>query len=433
VKLSVSLFIAARYFRTRRQEAGNASSLLSAAGIAVGVMTLTVVLAVMNGFQLGFIESIVEVSSYHLQVHAAALTDSQLAAMRALPGVRAVVPFVERQGLVEGDFQRPRPAVVRAVPPDLLTRDPSQAAHVVMAEGSFDLVDPDDVVIGSELAAAEGIRVGDPLAITSYQVSPGGRPSARTDVCRVSGVFTTGYYDFDAGLVFMSLATADAFYGGGATLPRTWGIKIADRFADGGALRGVTAIAGPGAVVESWRTYNRSFFDALFVEKLMMMLLVGLIFLVVGVNVFHALSRRVLARREEIAVLKAVGVPPASIQTVFLIEGLLIGVSGGAIGLAGGLFLSVNINGVFSLAEAVVNGVVRAAHALLSPFAAAGGEAGFSIFSPSFFYLSSVPSRVLPREAFLVCFFAVAACAAASWAASRAVSRFRPAEVLRYE
>jgi lipoprotein-releasing system permease protein len=433
VKLSLSLFIAARYFRTRRRDAGNASSLLSAAGIAVGVMTLTVVLAVMNGFQLGFIESIVEVSSYHLQVHAAAMSDAQVAAMRALPSVRAVVPFIERQALVEGDFQRPRPSVVRAVPPDLLARDPSQAAHLVMTSGSFDLGDIHDVVIGSELASAEGMRVGDSLAITSYQASAGGRPSARSDVCRVSGIFTTGYYDFDAGLVFMSLSAADAFYGGGTSLPRTWGVKIADRFADGGPLHQVAAIAGAGAVVESWRTYNRSFFDALFVEKLMMMVLVGLIFLVVGVNVFHALSRRVIARREEIALLKAVGVPPVRIQTVFLIEGLLIGVSGGAIGLAAGLFLSDNINGVFSLVETVVNGVVRAAHALLSPFAAAGGEAGFAIFSPTFFYLSSVPSRVLPREAFLVCFFAVAACAAASWAASRAVSRFRPAEVLRYE
>ena len=70
MRLSVAVLVAGRYFRTRRRETGNASSILSVAGIAVGVMTLTVVLGVMNGFQLGFIESIVEISSYHLQAGA---------------------------------------------------------------------------------------------------------------------------------------------------------------------------------------------------------------------------------------------------------------------------------------------------------------------------------------------------------------------------
>ncbi len=114
------------------QDAGNASTLLSAAGIAVGVMTLTVVLAVMNGFQLGFIESIVEVSSYHLQVHAAALTDAQVTAhARARsPSVRAPSSRSwSARRWSRGLSSAPAPSVVRAVPPDLLTRDPSQAAH----------------------------------------------------------------------------------------------------------------------------------------------------------------------------------------------------------------------------------------------------------------------------------------------------------------
>ncbi len=439
MRLPVTLFIAARYFRTRRTEAGNASSLLSAVGIAVGVMALTVVLAVMNGFQLGFIESIVEVSSYHLQVapgpgSPAALPRQTVERIRAVPSVTAVVPFVERQALVEGVFQRPRACEVRAVPPDLLQEDPSQARHLAIADGSFDLADPRDAVIGTELAVALGARPGDTIALTSYALTPAGRPTPRRVVLRVSGIFRSAYYDFDAGLVFVSLAGADEAWGSGAALPRTLGIKIADRFAEGrplAAIRGI--VAGTGMEVESWRTYNRSFFDALFVEKLMMMLLVGLIFLVVGFNVFHSLRRRVLARREEIAVLKAIGIPPARIQAVFVIEGLIIGVTGGLAGLAAGLALSVNIDRVFSLVEAVVNGLASVGRALLLPFVAEGSGVGFSIFSPSYFYLSSVPSRVLPREAFLVSLFALLACAAAAWAASRSVARFRPAEVLRYE
>ncbi|HVP17819.1 MAG TPA: ABC transporter permease [Spirochaetia bacterium] len=437
---SVTLLVATRYVRTRRRETGNTSSLLSVAGIAVGVMTLTVVLAVMNGFQLGFIENIVEISSYHLQLvpqeqsGPADTSESLASRIRGLPSVTAVVPFVERQALVEGPFQRARACEVRAVPPDLFSLDPVQARMLAPREGAFDLSRKGSIVIGSELAALTGVRVGDSLSLTSFAPGQGGRPVPRRAAFRVTGIFRTGYWDFDTGLVFMSLSTADEVFGSGAHLPRTYGVKIASRFLDGNALREVSPLlAGTGYAAESWRIYNKSFFDALFVEKLMMMVLVGLIFIVVGFNVFHALRRSVHERMEEIAVLKAVGIPPGRIQAIFVLEGLLIGLTGAVAGLLAGLAVAVNVNGVFRVVEAVVNAILRAAHTLASLLAPGGPEGSFSIFSPAYFYLSEVPSRVLPQEAFFVCFFAILACTAAAWAAASAVSRFRPSEVLRYE
>jgi lipoprotein-releasing system permease protein len=438
------LHVAARYVRTRRRDRGNASALLSVAGIAVGVMTLTVVLAVMNGFQLGFIDSIVEVSSYHLQLRpvqgeaAAArvpeISPSIAAALRAAPSVTAVVPFVERQALIVGTFQRPRACVVRAVPPDLLALDPVQARMLAMSDGAFDLRAPRSVVLGSELAAIMGARTGDVVSLVSYGGGADGRPVPRRDSFRVTGIFRTGYFDFDAGLLFISLSTADDLYGGGEQLPRTWGVKIFDRFNDARAMRGIAPlINGTGYAAESWRMYNRSFFDALFMEKLMMMLLVGLIFVVVGFNVYHSLRRSVYERMEEIAVLKAVGIPPRRIQSIFVLEGLFIGLIGGSVGIAAGLLLAVNVSGVFSGVEAVVNGILHAGRLLLAPFVGEESAGVFAIFSPRYFYLTNVPSRVFLSEAFLVCFFAVFACVGAAWGASRAVSRFSPAEVLRYE
>ena len=436
----LALLVAARYFRTRRRERGFGSSLLSVAGIAVGVMTLTVVLAVMNGFQLGFIESIVEVSSYHLQIaskgpgEGAAAEAGIASILRAVASVTAVVPFVERQALLEGPFARPRACSVRAVPPSLFTLDPSQERRIAIQEGAFAIGDGRSIVIGTELAAATGARVGDSLDIVSLGRGSGGGIVPRRLGFTVSGIFKTGYYDFDAGLVFISLEAADALFAGGNQLPRTWGVKIADRFADERAMRAISRLhEAAGWSVESWRGYNRSFFDALFMEKLMMMLLVGLIFVVVGFNVYHSLRRTVFEKMEEIAVLKAIGVPPLEIQGIFVLEGLLIGLAGAAAGLLLGLLLSVNIDAVFAIVEAVVNGVLAAGSAVLSPFFPVEGGGGFSIFSPMYFYLTSVPSRVLPGEAFLVVFFALLACGGAAWAASRAVSRFRPAEVLRNE
>jgi lipoprotein-releasing system permease protein len=433
------LLVAGRYLRTRRKEKGFGSSLLSVAGIAVGVMTLTVVLAVMNGFQLGFIESIVEVSSYHIQLAAdgpgnRSADDASLAsALRGVPTVTAVVPFVERQALLEGPFARARVCSVRAVPPSLFTLDPSQQERIDIQEGAFALGDGRSIVIGTELAAATGARVGDSLDIVSLVRGVGGVVPRRSGLT-VTGVFKTGYYDFDSALVFVSLDAADALFGGGNPVPRTWGVKIADRFADERARAAISRLPeASGWSVESWRRYNRSFFDALFMEKLMMMLLVGLIFVVVGFNVYHSLRRTVFEKMEEIALLKAVGVPPFEIRGIFVLEGILIGLIGGAVGLVLGLLLSVNIDAVFAIVEACVNGLLAAGSVVLSPLVPMEGGGGFSIFSPMYFYLTSVPSRVLPLEAFLVFFFALLACGGAAGAASRAVSRFRPAEVLRYE
>jgi len=121
-------------------------------------------------------------------------------------------------------------------------------------------------------------------------------------------------------------------------------------------------------------------------------------------------------------------VPPRLLRTVFVSEGFVVGVVGALAGTALGLLLAGNVNGVFAFVEGVVNAVRGLAAALGGP-----GGTGFAIFSPSSFYLVEVPSRVLPREAFLVAFLAVFSCTFAAYAASRAVSRFRPAEVLRYE
>ncbi len=424
--------VAGRYLRTRRRSGGSPAALLSMLGVALGVTTLTVVLGVMNGFQLGFIESIVEISSYHLQavpavpVGAPTAPDPALAArLLAAPGVRAVVPFAERQALVQGPYSRPRPAVVRAVPADLAARDPAEAVRLEMVEGSLDLSTDDAVVIGIELSAWLGAGPGDSVTLSWLGWTDEGRPTARAATLRVTGVFRCGYYDYDAGLVLTALGGPAS-----AGLPVSWGIKLDDRFADRRAMPGVAeALAGTPYQAESWRAYNRSFFDALLVEKMLMFVLVGIIFVVVGFNTHHALRRAVLERREDIAVLKALGVPPRRLQEVFVAEGLAVGLAGALAGTALGLLVTANVNVVLAGVEAVVNAVLRLVAALGS--GPAGG--GFAVFSPTTFYLVEVSARVLPREALFVAFLAVFSCTFAAWAASRSVSRFRPSEVLRHE
>jgi len=433
-RVSWILFVSRRYFRTRRREKGHTASVLSVAGIAAGVMTLIVVLAVMNGFQLNTIRSILRVNSYHLRVtvHGDHTPDPRIERLlQNVPGVQSVVPFVDVQTVAQGYFSGIQAVTLRGVPTDVLSLDPSLKSSLHMVAGVFDLTHPGGVVLGTELARSLGVRVGDTVSILS--VLDGAVAGRKPDFV-VEGLFKTGFYDYDMSWGFISLTEAERRFGVSGDL--VYGIKLDNRFADQEAAARITALlpsaAGRKVSVESWRVYNRAIFGALSVEKTAMMLLVGLIFIVVGVNIYQSLRRTVYERTEDIGVLKAVGAPPLAIQLIFIFDGFFIGILGALIGTFLGLFLSVNINGVFSAIEIAVNALLAAGGPALQQ--AVGIRAGeFSIFSPEYFYLSSVPTQVVYGEVFGIFLFAMLSSVVASLLAALRVARIKPAAVLRYE
>ncbi len=439
------LFVSARHFRTRRREKGHTAGVLSVLGIAAGVMTLISVLAVMNGFQFGTIEDILEVGSFHLQVTPAAGTEAPDAPAAAeeiggIRGVRAAVPYAESWGLAYGYFPDPLAVRVRAVPPDVLTADARFAANIDVVSGRWEL-GGGTVVMGQELARRLGVRVGDAIRIVGFSGTLS-TTDPLTAEFELVGVFRTGFLEYDAGWAFTALPAAGAAGGAGGEglaalgLDRVEriGVKLDERFRDRSVARRVRS-ALPEARVESWREYNRAIFGALRLEKTMMMLLVGLIFVVVAVNIYQSLRRSVVERTEEIGVLKALGAPPLPLQLVFVVEGLMIGLAGGLSGLGLGLAVSLNINGIFRAAEFVVNAAAGAGQWIASLFAAGGADGGatFSIFNPAYFYIEEVPAVVVPVEVAGVVLFAVASATVAAYAASRRVSSIAPADVLRYE
>ena len=416
MSLRFAAFAASRHLRAGGRRIS--AALFSVVGVTVGVATLTAVLGVMNGFQLGFIESILEISSYHLQLEmpgGGRLEEQALERLRRLPGVRAVVPFSEHQLLAEGRLD-PRGCLLRGLPAGVASLDAGFAARLALADGTLDLDGPAQVVLGAELARYLGVGVGDAVGLLA--LGDGLAPERRTYL--VTGLFRSGYYEFDLGWAFARLGAED---------PVRYGIKIRNRFRDREAAQEVRRALGAGGYrLESWREFNRAFFGALRMEKLTMMVLIGLIFVVVGFNIYHGLRRAVRERFEEIGVLKALGATDGAVGRIFLAEGLAIGLAGSALGLALGLLASANVNGLFRAVEWLVN----AAGALIARLAAPIGER-FSLFSPAYFYLSEVPSRVLFPEAFLVVLFALGSCAAAAGFAARATRNVRPMEVLRFE
>jgi lipoprotein-releasing system permease protein len=444
-------FVALRYFKSRRQNRKIASSLLSILGISVGVMALISVLAVMNGFQLSFIEPILEIKSYHLQLSpvtrantpdgaARNLDTGILEQIQELGSVAAVIPFYEIQTVAEST----RPCFVRAIPLETTELDKGFQNNF---KTGFELPDkeslekPGSIVLGSQLARHLYINTGDPITLFSFAEQDFTTLQSLTSDLRVTGVFKTGYYEIDLEWAFISLETATRFMGiqDIATKPLTYGIKLTEQTRDAEVLKQIEGILADNSLqadfkVTSWREFNQAFFNALKTEKLMMMLLVGLIFVVVGFNIFHSLRRAVHERLDEIGTLKALGASTGSIKNIFVLEGLIIGFLGCVFGLLLGLLITDNINFIFRVTEEAINSyIIPLIEAIIFPFLGEVELPAVYIFSPNVFYIDEVPTKVFFGEALLVAVFAISCSCLAALFASHYVSKVKPSELMRYE
>jgi lipoprotein-releasing system permease protein len=323
--------------------------------------------------------------------------------------------------------------------PDAPALDRAMAERLDFEEGSFDLEDGANALLGAELARRMGVRAGDEItlfsipSIFSAADEGGENESAGFRAFTVTGIFRTGFYEYDTSWIFIGIASAAAF---SETSP-VLGLKLKNRFHDRQALELARRLLGaqPGfedAALSSWRDYNRSFFGALRTEKLFMFILVGLIFIVVGLNIYQAQRRAVLEHREEVGLLRAVGGDKQAVRLIFVCDGAIIGFSGASAGLALGLLIAANIPLFFTIIEEIVNFVIHIVNTIAG-FFNAGDIGSFAFFSPAVFYIKEIPSRIIPGEAFLIFMFGFLSAVLAAWSASRKVSLIHPAEVLRYE
>jgi len=422
------LFVASRYIFKGR----SSSPVLAILGIAVGVLALIVIIAVMNGFQLGFIESILEVSSYHLRVESfdQDKIDEIRAVMLGIPGVKAAVPFKEYQAIARGRRLSQQAVLVRGVGENTLEIDKVMAGKLDFEEGSFDISNKNNALLGSELAHRLGLSIGDEITVFSLTGLLSQEDGSSFNGI-VTGIFRTGYYEYDCSWAFLNIENA-SFLQNECDLKL--GIKLANRFMDKTALEQARKKLSSyeGIKLSSWRDYNRSFFGALRTEKLFMFILVGLIFIVVGLNIFQAQRRSVLQRREEIGLLRAVGGTQTEVRFVFVFDGAIIGLTGAFIGLIIGLAVALNISGFFTLVENIINLFINIINILAGRLGTAM-TGSFAVFSPAVFYIKEIPSRILPHEVVLIFMFGFLSALAAAWFASRKASKIQPAEVLRYE
>jgi len=434
LKKSWVFYVASRYIFKGR----GSSPVLSIVGIAVGVLALIVIIAVMNGFQLGFIESILEISSYHLRLESFPQDKVYEArdGILAIPAVRAAVPFREFQALARGRRPGQQAVLIRGLEQNALELDKTMWSRLDFEYGSFDISDQRNVLLGTQLANRLGLAVGDEVTLFSITGILSAEDEGGLDTFLITGIFRTGYYEYDCSWAFINIESP-SFLVNESDLKL--GIKLANRFQDRYALEQIKRKMqewdlGESSKLTSWREYNRSFFGALRTEKLFMFILVGLIFIVVGLNIFQSQRRAVLQRREEIGLLRAVGGTEREVRFVFVLDGAIIGLIGAFIGLALGLVISLNIPQFFTLVENIVNTFIGIMNMLAYKFLSSDVLAlNFAVFSPQVFYIKEIPSRILPQEVIIIFMFGFLSALAAAFFASRKAVKVQPAEVLRYE
>jgi lipoprotein-releasing system permease protein len=404
------------------------TQILSALGLAAGVLTLITVISVMNGLQMGYISSILEIGSYHIRIDAQDVPAEFEDAVRHERGVKSCVRFADIQVLSQGSLSRMSPINVRCVDPDAAAGDAGFMQHLKITGGAFSLKGENSVILGSELARYLRLKVGDSFVIMAMSGESFKTLKPKNVDFKVTGIFKTGYYEYDRNLAIMSLESVPMLQSGPPDFKL--GIKLNNLYRDKALVERLSTITG--AQVVSWRDYNKAFFGALRMEKYAMMFLICLIFVVIGVNIYNFMRRSVSEKIEDIAVLYSLGIQEKDVRRIFITEGAFVGFFGGTLGVALGLLISINLNAIFAIAGKVVSWPGQVFSRLFGGlFDFAGVQ--FQLFSPAYFYIQEVPVQVMFSEVMFAFFFAFFAALVSAYMAVKKLDVKNPATVLRCE
>ena len=405
--------VAFRYLRARRKE-GFISVIagFSLAGSGLGVATLIVVMAVMNGFRQELLSRILGING-HLGVYGAGpvLTgfDPLADAIRKLPGVSRVIPTVEGQVMASAGGAAAG-AIVRGVrPDDLLAREIITKDLVGSAQ---DFRDGDSVLIGHRLAEKLGLGVGDTITL----ISPKGNATAfgtvpRLRGYRIAGTFKVGMFEYDSGFIFMPLETAQTYF----KLPDA--VTQIEVFTTNPDLvpdlrAEIYRTAGGGVRLYDWQQANASFFNAIQVERNVMFLILKLIILVAAFNIISSLIMLVKDKGRDIAILRTMGATRGMILRIFFLAGASVGVVGTVCGTVLGVLFATNIEGIRQFIQSII---------------------GRELFAAEIYFLTQLPARVDPSEVVTVVLMALGLSFAATIYPAWRAAKLDPVEALRYE
>ncbi len=424
--LPYEIFVGLRYLRAkRRNRTISLNTFVSITGITLGVAALIGTVGIMTGFKEDIQAKILGTTA-HIIVQermkdGMADYDTVTAQAQTVPDVIAATPFVLKQVMLTSP-SGVQGVVLRGIDPqreDKVTElaknlsagalaDLSKPVRVKQApldnpNGPLVEVEKPGIILGKELATRLGAFMGDTINVVSPPVGPisaiGMVPKIRTYA--VAGIFQSGMYEYDSSLAYIDLAEAQKFFSLGNAVTGVE-IKVADVFRADQIARSVEHSLGFAYAARDWMQMNRNLFSALKLEKTMMFLLLVLITIVASFNIVSTLTMIVTEKQKEIAILKAMGATSTSIRRIFMLNGLIIGLTGTAIGIPLGYAFLWLIQ-------------------------------TFWTFDQTVYYISKIPVHVTAADVLLVAGSAILISFAATLVPSRQAAKLEPVAALRYE
>jgi lipoprotein-releasing system permease protein len=405
--------VAFRYLRARRQEGFvSVIAIFSLLGIMLGVATLIIVMAVMNGFRVELVSRILGLNG-HLAIYGPvnSLTDFDAAAekVRAVPGVVSVTPLIEAQALVTSNAGASG-AVVRGIRSADIRARKLIADHIVA--GSLDEFGEDGIAVGDRLARRLGITVGGRITL----VSPEGTDTAfgtmpRTKSYRVAALFDVGFYEYDNTFIYVPLDAAQVFF---RLKDAVSYLEVFVADADKAAAEGrkIVAELGSGFRLYDWQQANSSLVSALVVQRDVMFLILTLIIVVAAFNIISSMIMMVKDKGRDIAILRTMGASRGMILRIFILSGASIGVVGTLAGFGLGIVITQHL-------EAIRQFIQNALH--------------MELFAAEIYFFTRLPAVIVPHEVAAVVIMALALSFLATLYPSWRAARLDPVEGLRYE
>jgi len=409
-------FVGFRYLRARRRSHFvSFISFASSLGIALGVAALIVVLSVMNGFEGELRGRLLSMTS-HATVSSSAgrLVSWSELAERAMhsPGVEGAAPFVALDSMLSHgrDLSAAR---LRGILPGREESVSSVGQHMLL--GSLAELQPGsrNIVLGRVLAMVLGARVGDAVTVLVPQGDPGGGTvTPRMARFVVSGIFEVGLQDHDGTLALVNLQDAQLLAGLGEAVSGVR-LRYTDIFQAPGLVRQwVRSLGEPELTSSDWSIENASYFRAIGIEKTMMSFILLLIVAVAAFNIVSSLVMLVGEKKTDIAILRTLGLSPASVVRTFMIQGSVLGWAGVAMGVVLGVALTSNLDSVVPALESLF---------------------GFEIFPASVYYITELPTDMRSADVLWISVLALGLTLLATVYPARRAAAVQPAEALRYE
>ncbi len=414
-------FIGLRYLKAKRKQTFvSLITVISIAGVMVGVMTLIIVLAVMNGFEKTLKEKILGTYAHIVLLKASQEgMDNDEEVVKQVEGIKDVVsaaPFILNQVMLSSE-SNVSGAVLKGIDPDRVGKV-TELVHYLKSGRLQDLRKVDTgglpgIILGVELAKHLGVSLNEIVQLVSplgTMTPMGMMPKMKR--FRVAGIFQSGMYEYDNTLAYVSLESAQRFFGMGPSHVTGIEIKVDDVYRVKEIGKEIRRKMGFPFWTKDWMEMNRNLFSALRLEKITMFIILVLIVLVAAFNIISTLIMVVMEKNRDIAILKSMGAPSAGILKIFIIEGLVIGFVGTVLGTALGLLAAFNLEKITGFVENLF---------------------GFKILASDVYYIDKLPSQVNPLDVGLIIITAILISFLATLYPSWRASRLDPAEALRYE